>query len=143
MRSVNRSAIVPYSAEAMFALVADVRAYREFLPWCTESRVQSEAADEIVASLNVGYGAFNSEFTTRNRFVAPEWMTMQLVEGPFSSLEGRWSFDPLGDAGCEITLQIAFDFSSAVKDMLLGAAFEKICNELIDAFIGRAHALYA
>jgi ribosome-associated toxin RatA of RatAB toxin-antitoxin module len=142
MRTVNRSAIVPYSAEAMFALVIDVQAYPEFLPWCTASEVQSSAAAELVASLQVGYGAFNSNFTTRNRFEAPQWMTMQLVEGPFRSLEGRWSFEALGAAGCEITLQINFDFSSAVKDMLLGAAFEKICNDLIDAFIGRAHALY-
>lgn len=142
MRTVNRSAIVPYSAEAMFALVNDVQGYPDFLPWCTAAAVRSSTADEMVASLHVGYAAFNSEFSTCNRFEAPHWMTMELVDGPFRSLQGRWRFEALGDAGCEITLQINFDFSSAVKDMLLGAAFEKICNDLIDAFIGRAHALY-
>jgi ribosome-associated toxin RatA of RatAB toxin-antitoxin module len=143
MRRVNRSAIVPYSAAAMFALVKDVGAYPEFLPWCTAAVIQETTASELIASLKMGYGSINSEFTTRNEFTAPEWMTMDLVEGPFSSLKGRWSFTPLGDTGCEIGLQIAFDFSSAVSDMLLGPAFETICNQLIDAFIRRAHALYS
>lgn len=142
MRTVNRSAIVPFGADAMFALVRDVQAYPEFLPWCAASTLRSETADELVASLTVGFGAFNSEFSTRNRFVEPEWMTMQLVEGPFSSLEGRWSFRQLGAAGCEISLQISFDFANALADISLGFAFEKICNDLIDAFISRAHALY-
>jgi ribosome-associated toxin RatA of RatAB toxin-antitoxin module len=69
-------------------------------------------------------------------------MTMQLVEGPFSSLEGRWSFQQLGSAGCEITLQISFDFTNPIMDISLGVAFEKICTNLVDAFISRAHALY-
>jgi len=142
MRTVNRSAIVPFSAEAMFALVKDVQAYPEFLPWCAATTLHSAAADELVASLKVGFGAFSSEFSTRNRFAEPEWMTMQLVEGPFSSLEGRWSFQQLSADGCEISLQISFDFANALADLSLGVAFEKICNDLIDAFIRRAHALY-
>jgi len=142
MRTVNRSAIVPFSADAMFALVKDVEAYPEFLPWCAATTLHSATVDELVASLQVGFGAFSTEFSTRNRFAEPEWMTMQLVEGPFSSLEGRWSFQQLGAAGCEITLQISFDFTNPIMDISLGVAFEKICTDLIDAFISRAHALY-
>ena len=67
---------------------------------------------------------------------------MQLVEGPFSSLEGRWEFDSLGADGCEVRLRVDFEFSNALKDMLFGATFELICNELIDAFSQRAKALY-
>lgn len=142
MRTVNRSAIVPFTADAMFALVKDVEAYPEFLPWCAATTLHSATADELEASLKVGFGAFNTEFSTRNRFVEPAWMTMQLVEGPFSSLEGRWSFQQLGAAGCEINLRISFDFTNPIMDISLGVAFEKICTDLIDAFIRRAHALY-
>jgi ribosome-associated toxin RatA of RatAB toxin-antitoxin module len=142
MRTVNRSALVPFTAEAMFNLVKDVEAYPEFLPWCTQTRLQSKDESELVATLTVGFGAMNSEFTTHNHFNAPDWMTMRLLEGPFSALEGRWGFEQLSDDGCEVTLRMEFDFSSAVKDALLGAVFEKICNELIDAFIKRAHDLY-
>jgi ribosome-associated toxin RatA of RatAB toxin-antitoxin module len=142
VRTVDRSAIVPFSAAAMFALVSEVGAYPEFLPWCSAANLQSASDSELVASLKIGYGAINSSFTTRNEFVRPQWMTMRLVEGPFSRLEGRWTFTPLGDTGCEIALQIEFDFASAVMDRLLGPVFETICNELISAFSQRAHALY-
>jgi ribosome-associated toxin RatA of RatAB toxin-antitoxin module len=142
MRTVNRSALVPFSAEAMFNLVCDVEAYPEFLPWCTASTLQSRTDHDLAASLTIGYGALNSEFSTRNEFCAPEWMTMSLLEGPFKDLEGKWVFEQLGDDGCEVTLQIEFEFSNPMKDMLFGATFETICNELIDAFVKRAHDLY-
>jgi ribosome-associated toxin RatA of RatAB toxin-antitoxin module len=142
MRVVDRNAMVPYSAAQMYALVDDVELYPEFLPWCTAAALQSRADDELVASLTIGYGAFNSSFTTRNELRPPDSMTMQLQDGPFRQLEGRWEFEPLGDSGCEVKLRIEFEFSSTMQDMLFGGTFESICNDLIDAFITRAHDLY-
>jgi ribosome-associated toxin RatA of RatAB toxin-antitoxin module len=69
-------------------------------------------------------------------------MTMRLRDGPFSQLEGRWAFAPLGDSGCEVSLRMEFEFAGAMQDMLFGGAFESICNEMIGAFIKRADALY-
>jgi ribosome-associated toxin RatA of RatAB toxin-antitoxin module len=69
-------------------------------------------------------------------------MTMCLQDGPFKRLEGCWTFAALGDAGCEVDLKVEFEFDSAMKDMLFGATFENICNELIDAFVRRAKDLY-
>lgn len=142
MRSVSRFALVPFTAEAMFSLVNDIESYPDFLPWCTATELRSRDDCEVVATLTVGYRSLHTTFTTRNLFQAPEWMTMHLREGPFSSLEGRWEFEQLGNDGCEVTLRMEFDFSSSVKDMLFGAVFETICNEMIDAFIKRAHELY-
>jgi ribosome-associated toxin RatA of RatAB toxin-antitoxin module len=95
-----------------------------------------------IAGLTIGYGALNSEFTTRNSLQPPEKMTMQLLDGPFRLLEGCWSFRQLGEQGCEVSLRIEFEFESKVKDALFGSTFETICNDLIDAFIGRAKQLY-
>ena len=142
MRVVDRNAMVPYSAEQMYALVDDVEAYSEFLPWCTAAVLQSRNAEEFIASLTIGYGALNSAFTTRNLLHPPHSMTMQLQDGPFRLLEGRWEFEQLGDSGCEVKLRVEFEFSSAVQDMLFGKTFETICNDLIGAFIKRAHMLY-
>jgi ribosome-associated toxin RatA of RatAB toxin-antitoxin module len=142
MRIVDRNAMVPYSAEQMYALVDDVEAYPEFLPWCAASVLQSRTTEEFIASLTIGYGALNSAFTTRNLLRPPHSMTMQLQDGPFRLLEGRWEFEQLGDSGCEVKLRVEFEFSSAVQDMLFGKTFETICNELIGAFIKRAHMLY-
>ena len=143
MRVVDRSAMVPYGVEQMYALVEHVEAYPEFLPWCTGAELKSRSADELSASLSIGYGALNSTFSTRNQLRPPDSMTMELLDGPFSRLHGVWEFEALGDAGCEVRLRIEFEFSSRMQDMLLGPAFETICNELIDAFVKRAGALYA
>lgn len=142
MREVHRSAIVPYAADAMFALVVDLKAYPQFVPGCTGSAVLSRDADGVVASLSLAKGPFVSTFTTRNSAEPPRRMTMELVEGPFRSLHGEWLIEPLGEQGCRIDLRVRFEFSSVARDWLLGPAFELTCNGLVDAFVARARAVY-
>ncbi len=147
MREVHRSAIVPYPAEAMYALIADLEAYPQFLPGCTASRVLSRDGDSVVASLSLTRGPFDASFTTRNTLEPPRRLVMELVEGPFRSLRGEWRVTPLGDPpparqGCRIDLEMHFQFASLARDWLLGPAFELSCNGLVDAFVARARAVY-
>ncbi|MBT8421918.1 MAG: type II toxin-antitoxin system RatA family toxin [Gammaproteobacteria bacterium] len=141
-RSVDRSAMVPYSAAQMYALVQDVASYPEFLPWCTRAEVHLQTDSEMQASIGLGLGALNSVFTTRNQLDPPERMTLELMDGPFRTLNGHWAFTALGDEGCEVALRVDFEFESTVHNVLFGAAFEKVCHDLIDAFVGRARDLY-
>ncbi len=147
MREVYRSAITPYPAEAIFDLITDIESYSTFLPWCNESTILSSndagAEQEVVARLGLALGSLTGQFTTRNRNVRPSGITLALVEGPFSELEGEWRLSPLGDDGSKLELSMQFGFSSPLKDMLLGAVFEQTCNALVDAFIARAEELYA
>jgi len=149
MREVYRSAILPYPAEAMFELITDIESYRDFLPWCNESRILSATGDadadecEVVASLGLAQGALTGRFTTRNHNFRPSRVAMTLVEGPFSELEGEWLIRPLGDAGCKLELKMRFAFASTLKDMLLGAVFEQTCGKLVDAFVKRAGEVHA
>jgi ribosome-associated toxin RatA of RatAB toxin-antitoxin module len=126
----------------MFALVADLKAYPQFVPGCTGSSVLSRDTDGVVASLSLAKGPFVSTFSTRNSAEPPRRMTMDLVEGPFRSLHGEWLIEPLGEHGCRIDLRVQFEFPSAVRDWLLGPAFELTCNGLVDAFVARARAVY-
>ncbi len=146
MREVHRSAIVPYPAEAIFALVADLESYPQFLPGCTASSVLSRDATSLVASLSLSRGPFASSFTTCNTLEPPRRMTMELVDGPFKSLHGEWQVTPLGDLlaqqGCRIDLRVQFQFASVARDWLLGPAFELTCSGLVDAFVARARAVY-
>jgi len=142
MRKVARSAIVPYSVEAMYDLVAAVEDYPRFLPWCSGAQVITEAEDEVLACLELSQGALKGRFTTRNRMVRPSLISMTLVEGPFSDLDGEWHFEPLGEQGSRIEFTISFAFSNPLKDMLLGSAFEQTCNKLVDAFVDRARVCY-
>ena len=77
-------------------------------------------------------------FTTRNVMQRPDWMSLQLVDGPFRTLEGLWTFSAIGTAGTRIVLEMRFEFANPVASMLFGRAFEQSVGELIDAFVARA-----
>nr|AIA17590.1 Polyketide cyclase / dehydrase and lipid transport [uncultured bacterium] len=127
----------------MFDLVADVESYPAFLPGCTDSCVHSRSVNEVVASIAVAKGPLKTEFRTRNTLVDGRRIVMELEKGPFSELNGSWEFTPLGEEGCRVGLAIRFSFDSRAADVLLGPAFEAICNGLVDAFVIRAREIYA
>ena len=142
MRHVSRSALLPYSAQQMYALVIDVAAYPLFMRSCTDATVHSQDTDSIEASLEFSLGGIKKSFRTRNQLRPGESMDIALVGGPFRHLAGGWKFKVLGDEGCKISLELDFEFESAVTDAIVGHFFEDICNRLIDAFTRRAEDLY-
>lgn len=142
MESITRSALVPYSQQEMFALVSDVDAYPRFLPWCSGAAAVSREGGEVLARIDFQVGGVSKSFTTRNRHVGNEAILMQLVEGPFSHLQGSWRFEPLGDAGCKISLNLEYKFSSKMVSMVTGPVFNKIASSLVDAFQKRAVDVY-
>ncbi len=142
MRKVNRSALVPYTPEKMFALVADIEAYPSFLPWCRSARVDTRSGDFVEATLEFGRGGISKSFRTRNTLREPDLITLELVAGPFRHLAGAWSFRELGAGGSKVALDLDFEFESRMTDIVLGSFFEEICNSLVDAFTRRAFDVY-
>jgi len=138
IHEVRRSALVIFSPEQMFDLVIDVERYPEFLPWVGGASLHEKSDHDLLATLEMQRGGVRERFSTRNTFERPTFMTMNLVDGPFRLLEGRWTFTPIGAAGTRIELEMRFEFASQVVSMLFGKAFEQSCNSLIDAFIARA-----
>jgi len=138
MPTINRSALVPYTPREMFALVDDVGAYPQFLPWCKNARVLSRDADEVRASLVLARGGFEKSFTTCNRLQKNKMIEMRLVEGPFRHLDGFWRFDPIGGQGCKVSLDLDFEFSNKIVGMAFGPVFNQIANTLVDSFCKRA-----
>ena len=142
MDTIDRSALVHYTAQEMFALVSDVEAYPEFLPWCTGAEVLSREGAEICGRVGFAVGGVSKSFATCNQLRPYEEIDMQLLEGPFSQLQGRWRFDPLGEDGCKVSLFLEYDFSSKMVSLVVGPVFNKIANSLVDAFQKRAVAVY-
>jgi ribosome-associated toxin RatA of RatAB toxin-antitoxin module len=142
MREIRRSALVPYSALQMYEIVADVERYPEFLPWCTGARILERQDEAVLASLSLARGPAQASFTTRNTLVPGRFLEMRLVEGPFTQLEGRWDFADIGGAGSRIELGMRFTAAATLAGMLLGPAFEGICNQLVDAFGRRARQVH-
>lgn len=135
--------MVPFTPAQMFALVADIERYPEFVPWVTAAKVLKREENTIIGQLEMERAGVREKFTTRNDFEAPTRMSLALVEGPFRLLDGLWTFEALGDRGTKIRLTIRFEFKNPITAMLLSRAFEKNCAEMVDAFVLRARSMYA
>jgi ribosome-associated toxin RatA of RatAB toxin-antitoxin module len=139
---VNKSALVKYSAQSMYELVDDIESYPEFLPWCSGSAVLVRKHDFVEATVNVSRSGFNSSFTTRNQLNSPINIKMELIDGPFSHLEGDWDFTALREDASKISLNLDFEVSSKIASMAFGGIFNQICNTMVSSFTARAKQIY-
>lgn len=142
MTTIHRSAIVPYSAHQMFGLVADIPSYPKFLPWCGGARIISTQGDEVVAAIDIAYSGVHRTFSTRNLLQRDKMMEIQLLEGPFSYLQGFWQFKVLDEQSCKISLDLEFDVANRIVGLALTPVFSNIANQLVDRFHRRAMELY-
>ena len=142
MAAVQKSVLVGYSAEQMFALVERVEDYPRFLPWCGEVQAERPDAESLVATLSIHFHGVNQKFTTRNKNVHPVSMQMTLVDGPFKLLEGSWIFRSLRADACKIEFELQYEFSSKLLEQIIGPVFGMIANSFVDSFCKRAEAVY-
>jgi ribosome-associated toxin RatA of RatAB toxin-antitoxin module len=142
MTAIQKSVLVPYSPAEMFALVDDIDRYPEFLPWCSAARVLARSDDEVRARISLSKSGVDKSFTTCNRNQKNKMIEIRLEEGPFRRLQGYWRFDALGDAGCKVSLDLEFEFSSRVLGMVVGPVFSQVANSLVDSFQKRAVGVY-
>jgi ribosome-associated toxin RatA of RatAB toxin-antitoxin module len=141
--TVERQAIVPYSAARMYALVEDIESYPLFLPWCSRTEIAERSAAHAVATIHVDYRGVKQAFTTANRMQPGERIEIALVRGPFKSLAGEWRFRALSAAGCRVELALAYQLASPLVARVVGPVFDHIGNTFVDAFVRRADALHA
>src|SRR5262245_22918754 len=123
MTIINRSTIVPYSAEQMYQLVNDIKSYPEFLPWCTKSTILSENEDEVHATLILNYGGLQKAFTTCNRLQKNKMIEIRLVNGPLSQLEGFWRFETLSTTSSQVVLDLEFEIAHRLFNLPFQAIF--------------------
>src|SRR5262245_54640899 len=115
VRQVSRHALVTYSPTQMFALVDDVESYPQFLPWCRSAQVIERSTHEVIARLQVHKGPLHTHFTTRNELESPSRIVLNLVEGPFRTLEGEWRFSAIADQGTRVSLTLKFAFANPIN----------------------------
>lgn len=131
-----------HTAEQMFDLVNDVERYPEFLPWCSGSTLIESTDTTMQATLRVAKAGLKYSFTTRNEMQRPEVIRIALVEGPFSSLTGEWTFKVLSDEACKVSLNMQFDFSGKLANLAMGKVFNQMAVTMVDAFVSRADQVY-
>ncbi len=145
MKTVNKSVLIWYAADEMFALVTDVAKYPDFLPWCDHASVVAPDEFGAKAVLGIAFGGIHQTFTTRNEHVPGRRVSMKLIDGPFSRLEGQWNFVPLGDEtqrASRVEFELTYSFANATLGALVGPVFDKIAGSMVDAFVKRAEEVY-
>lgn len=142
MPGIHEVKKLPYSAEQMFDLVADVKSYPEFLPWVVATRILSDTETEMRADMLVGFKAIREKFTSRVTKDRPREITVHYIDGPLRDLDNRWEFRPLETGGCEVDFCVDFTFKNRVFEALAGQYFNTAFRKMMGAFEARADELY-
>lgn len=143
MPQVHKSVLIWYSPQEIYDLVTDVAAYPEFLPWCGGASVEPLDGDTVRATVVIDFKGIRQSFTTRNTHQPPELVQMELIEGPFTNLQGRWRFTSLADGkACKVEFELDYRFSNFLVEKVIGPVFNHIASSFIDAFVQRAKVVY-
>ncbi len=138
----HETRVVPYSAEQMFTLVADVARYAEFLPWVVAVRVRDDSATMMVADLVVGFKGLRESFTSRVHKQPSTAIDVDYVDGPLKHLHNRWRFIDNGDGSSTLDFAVDFAFRSSLFERIAGELFGTALRRMIGAFEDRARQLY-
>ena len=145
MKTVHKSVLLGYSPEEMYALVTQVDHYPQFLPWCNSARELNVEGNSTLVEIGIAFSGIHHTFTTRNTHVQGLQLTIKLVDGPFSRLDGEWQFIPLGDGSqraCKVEFSMTYGFDHASLETLVGSTFDHIAHSMVEAFVKRATQVY-
>ncbi|MDE4174974.1 type II toxin-antitoxin system RatA family toxin [Phaeobacter sp. PT47_59] len=143
--SENRQ--LPYSAQQMYDLVADVAQYPKFLPWCAAARIRSRtsqgAAEVMEADLVISFKVFRERFGSRVVLHPDEHkIDTEYLDGPFRYMKSNWAFSDRADGGCDVAFYVDFEFKNAVLQGIIGVVFNEAMQRIVRAFEKRAAELY-
>lgn len=141
MPSYAEQRLLPYTPEQLFALVADIERYPEFLPWCIGARIRERQPQLIVADLIIGFKMFRERFTSRVALDPPHRIDVTYAEGPFRYLNNHWIFEK-APQGCRIDFFVNFEFKSRLMQKVIEVLFGEAVRRMVGAFEKRARDLY-
>jgi len=147
MIRIERSALLPYSADKLFDLVNDVSAYPQYMDGCVNATILASSETIMEAHLELRKGGISQRFATRNLLEKPHKIVMELLDGPFDTLHGEWTFKTLAQDACKVSLQLQFQIQQnslhqSVAQKAAGKLFENVAGNLVDALCKRANTLY-
>jgi len=119
----------------MFDLVNDIAAYPRRFRWCSAAQILEQGDDRLVARLDLGLGSFSTWFMTENTLVRPQRIDMQLRDGPFKSLHGRWEFHSLAEDACKVSLELDFEPKSRLLAPALALGFQGLADRMVNDFV--------
>ncbi len=148
MPSHAEKRVLPWSADQMYALVADVARYPEFLPWTSAARIRSrdlqpDGSERIEADLVISFKVFRERFGSRViLYPGQHRIETDYLDGPFRHLHSHWQFTDRPEGGSEVDFHVDFEFRNAILQAVIGLVFDEAMRKVVRAFEARAEALY-
>src|SRR5690242_15101540 len=130
--------MLAYPADELFSVVADVKEYPSFVPWCSGARIRQADPREIIADLDIGFGPFKESFTSEVTLDRPRQVIVRAIEGPLEHLTNSWTFTPVGQQ-TRVDFTIEFQFKSHLLDHVANSMFHEAATRMMGAFESRAH----
>lgn len=134
-------AVLAYAPDELFAVVADVKDYPAFVPWCSGAHIRHQSPDAIIAELVIGFGPFQESFTSDVTLDRPRQVLVRAIEGPLEHLTNSWTFTPLGSK-TRVDFVIDFQFKSHLLDHFAAGMFHEAATRMMGAFETRVHWLH-
>ena len=147
MPTHSETKLLPYSAQQMYDLVADVGKYPEFLPWCAAARVRrtlpGEGSVVMEADLVISFKVFRERFGSRVTLWSDAYkIDTEYIDGPFKYMKSTWAFRDV-EGGCEVSFFVDFEFKNAILQSVIGLVFNDAMQRIVRAFERRAAVLYS
>ena len=138
MKSIHKEEDINIDIETIFNLINDIESYPNYLPWCTKSEVKEESADTIIGKLFISKRIINWNFSTKNTIKKNELISLELVDGPFESLTGKWTFSSINKFNTKVSLDIDYKFKSSIIELSIEPIFSSIMNSILKSFVQEA-----
>jgi ribosome-associated toxin RatA of RatAB toxin-antitoxin module len=142
MSTINRSALLPFSAQQIYNLINDVESYPQFLDGCVAVEVFHRDEQSMQARLDLAKAGLHFSFITRNTLTPPVKVELALVDGPFTDFHGEWTLSPLSEQACKVSLSLQFTLAGKVLGLAAKTLFNPLANNLVDSLVKRAYQLY-
>ena len=142
MKTINKSRIIPYLAKDMYSLVANVKSYPEFVPYCSDSDIVSDTNDIVTAYIELSFHGIRKKITTKNTMILNEKIMMKLVDGPLSFLEGSWNFSGVNETNSKIELSISYEVLGFGYATIFETVIGTVSDQILMSFVKRAKDIY-
>ena len=138
MKNIHKEEEINIDIETIFNLINDIESYPNYLPWCTKSEVKKESAKTIIGKIFISKSFINWNFSTKNTIKKNELISLELVDGPFENLTGKWTFSSINKFNTKVSLDIDYKFKSSIIELSIEPIFSSIMNSILKSFVQEA-----
>ena len=138
MKNIHKEEDINIDIETIFNLINDIESYPNYLPWCTKYEVKEESDNSIIGKIFISKSFINWNFSTKNIVKKNKSISLDLVDGPFESLTGKWTFSSINQFNTKVSLDIDYKFKSSIIELSIEPIFSSIMNSILNSFVQEA-----